>query len=120
MKMKVFFCLLGVLIAASQASADIYFKEYKEAKAANGQRWDAIKFYLLGVGSAYGYANAKLHDEHQPIFFCVPGNLVLERENYVDIIDQEFARRNRGTMDDNVAVDVVLLFGLVKTFPCKP
>jgi hypothetical protein len=118
MKVTALWCLLGIL-AASTANAEISYKSYKAAKAGGGVQWNFMRIYFNGAGNAYGYSNARLQVENKPPFYCVPPALALTAENYIDILETEIANW-KPPLKDDALLDPMLLFGLIRTFPCKP
>jgi|TARA_B100000315_G_scaffold118294_1_gene108420 hypothetical protein len=55
-------------------------------------------------------------------FFCPPDHLALNANNYVEILEREIQRqRESGNLneDASVGVELILFFGLVRTFPCS-
>lgn len=117
MKTRPLLCLLGALIAASTAHAQITYKSYKAAKATGGAQWNLMKAYFQGAGYAYGYSNVTLEAQKKPPFYCPPLDLALGPENFIDILEQQIGRMK--PLKDDSEIDVILLFGLVHTFPCK-
>lgn len=118
MKATALACLIGMSLMAANAHADITYKMYRLAKSEGGQHWDAIKFYYLGAGNAFLYANIKVRDDKMPAWFCIPEKFIIDRQNFVDMLDQQIAKR-KATLTDDSPLDALLLFGLLETFPCK-
>jgi hypothetical protein len=119
MKITVLGLLAGIVFLGSTAHADINYKSYRATKAEAGMRWTLTKVYLNGLGDAYKFSNIKLRADHKPPFYCPPPTLVIEVENLVDILDREFARISDSKDKDDAPVSMVLLVGLMNTFPCK-
>jgi hypothetical protein len=96
------------------------------------------KAYILGVGNAMQFANLAMyaHVEHDlqlppgqhalTKLFCPPAKLILELDNYISILNEEIKRRLAQAGGDSseikkvmqTPIEVLLLFGLEKTFPC--
>jgi hypothetical protein len=76
-----------------------------------------VGIYLLGVGNAYIVANASAAVSNQPQLYCQPRTLTLNAQNYLDIFEKELAR-NQNEDALNYGDEMVLLFGLKRTFPC--
>ena len=77
-----------------------------------------FRLYVAGVGDGIAAANAELSFRKQKNIFCAPTQLVLTIENYANILDQEL-RDNPTIYTVEFPVEIVLLKGLIKTFPCK-
>jgi hypothetical protein len=121
MKMQSRLFVVGVLLLASPANAAYSLKMYNDARAAGGERWGAMRLYLLGANNAYGYANALLLQRHQPPLFCAPDNLNLKGDNVIDFLDDAIrAITQMKRMSDDTIIDGTLLQGLMAAFPCKP
>ena len=106
----------GVACGIWISSVFCYLKAYKQTKARGGNDWTLLNAYFMGVGSGYGYANIELRAKNESPFFCVPKNLALDAQNYIDILDAEI---ERGKFTDDITADYILLVGLRFTFPCK-
>jgi hypothetical protein len=116
MKLLPLLGLLGVLMT-STANAEVTLKSFKATRAAGGHQWDLMRIYLSGVSNGLGYANVELISQHKPPIFCQPGNLKINMENLLDIIDQTVARANP-PLGDDAWVEGLILLGLEHTFPC--
>lgn len=75
---------------------------------------EAVRTYVKGLGDAFGWANARLRQTGRPLF-CVPENLTITPEQYIEIIRQEVLR---GPDFRTMYAGVVLMGGLERTFPC--
>jgi hypothetical protein len=73
------------------------------------------KMYIYGVASGYEWSNAFLKAEGKPPFFCVPGKLALNPANYISIFEDQLNARKYEPQD---IAEVVLMFGLKRSFPC--
>lgn len=111
MKKLVLF-LIAISIAIPLQAGDVSMKVYLKTKETA-----QLKTYIDGLASGYMWANGTLTNRKQPLLYCQPGNLSLGIKNYIDIIDREFQDNKKGySLDDNV--ELILLIGLQKTFPC--
>jgi hypothetical protein len=97
MKIAALVGLVGSGFLAFPADADVYLKAYKQTKARGGNDWTLLNAYFMGVGSGYGYANTELRAKNESPFFCVPKNLALDAQNYIDILDAEIEEGNSRT-----------------------
>ena len=83
---------------------------------------DITKLYIFGVGEGFSWSCTVLEAEGKQLFFCQPDHLVLNANNYVEILEREIQRqRESGNLneDASVGVELILFFGLVRTFPCS-
>lgn len=105
-------CLITMIIAIP-SQAEVTMRDYDKVKES---KW--FKDYIYGVGVGYGWANAELEASGQPLLYCVPKNLALDVSNYIDILEREIRDSlNKNTL--NSSVELILLEGLQKTFPCS-
>ena len=85
----------------------------------------ALTTMIYGNGVGYSWANAELRSREQKPLYCPPGTLVMNAENYVQILRVELRGNGKGLaqIEDKVGqVDIAawaLLDGLIATFPCK-
>tara|TARA_B100001971_G_C17698343_1_gene290448 strand:- start:115 stop:366 length:252 start_codon:yes stop_codon:yes gene_type:complete len=59
-------------------------------------------------------------------FFCPPDHLALNANNYVEILEREIQRQREGGIfgeggisKEDASVELILFYGLVRTFPCS-
>jgi len=72
--------------------------------------------YITGVGSGYEWSNAFLGQKGKQPLFCVQNGLALNPKNYITIFEQELKEQNYAADE---FVEIVLMHGLQRTFPCK-
>lgn len=82
---------------------------------------DYIKTFITGVGYGFSWINTILISEGRPPLYCVPGNLVLNGDNYIRIIDDELVEdeKSNKSYSQSSPIELILFFGLERTFPCK-
>lgn len=80
-----------------------------------------MKTYVEGLGKGFVYANVVMKIETNQSLFCIPEKLVLERENFIRILDDEIKRYEVVSFDEaqKSPIEINLLSGLKNTFPCK-
>lgn len=104
-------CLITI-IAAIPSQAEVTMRDYDKVK---DSKW--FKDYIYGVGIGYKHANVELWFIGQPKLYCEPKKLVLGASNYIDILEREIQSSiNKYTL--KTPVELILLQGLKKTFPC--
>jgi len=105
-------CLI-TMITAIPSRAEVTMRDYDEVKES---KW--FKSYIYGVGVGYRCANADLVVRNHPMLYCSPKKLALDASNYIDILNREIQNSiNKYTI--NMPVELILLEGLQKTFPCS-
>jgi len=74
--------------------------------------------YIDGVVMGLGLANTYMDSRGQRPLYCRPK--ALTPENYLDILRQHI-EKNRSCVEVHpfIGVEMLLLEGLVETFPCK-
>lgn len=105
--------LIVCIASISPAYSEISVKAYEGAKDSQ-----SFKLYLSGVERGYSWANTALDLRGQAKLYCVPTKLSLTFENYANILAKELAD-NPEIYALNTPVELILLNGLIKTFPCK-
>lgn len=92
------------------------------------QKWESLQVadprtaevYLFGVGEAYGWTNVMLESRGDQALFCTPRKLRLLSINYVQIANDEITqRRVAHQLPANYTVELALLNGLQRVFPCQ-
>jgi hypothetical protein len=87
----------------------------------------SMEVYVRGLGDRISWAQALVAKRLYGPLYCVPNNLALGTENYVDIlnrqISQELTRAGQSGVPSSFVeqeyISVVLLRGLLDTFPCR-
>lgn len=108
-----FSIIFFIAVISKPAIAGIPLKNYEKIK-----KLPDFKTYINGIGAGYEYMNLYLVANKMPPIFCVPDNLTLKEDNYVDILEKAIEQNHEQT-SPNVKIELILLQGLIKTFPCK-
>ena len=115
MRKLTLFLLLMMLItwfAVTPLRAEVFLRAFDKWKSD-----ETFKLYIEGVGIGYGWANTSLEHRKQSKLYCQPANLALDASNYIDIITREI-QANKNIYTPDTPVELILLIGLEKTFPC--
>jgi len=105
--------LLGFIQLFSPcANADFTLKEYKSMK-----QTDMFREYITGVGRGIYWANLHLQQTGESPFYCQPLKLSLSGENYLNILDR-YVEQNKDKVKPGTFIELLLLEGLIDTFPC--
>jgi hypothetical protein len=115
MKKRMALCFIALCTLSIRADA-LSVKEYRTYKRAGGHRWQEIKLYIDGVGEGFSWASVQLATLRRSPFFCPPENLLLRTDNYMDAIESDLAA---DVWQGDEPIELVLLQGLQKTFPCN-
>jgi hypothetical protein len=91
----------------------VVLKDYAAAKSSEG-----FKQYLTGVGAGFQQANAELQLRRMKKLYCPPPNAELQFEAYTDMLEKE-VKDNPAFYSLETPVESALLFGLMKTYPCR-
>lgn len=113
MRLKAAFAGALTLCVAIPASATLYVSDYEELKVKEPA---PTRLYVSGVGEGIFWANTLLGRVDTPMY-CQPERLGLGPANYMDILEKQLERREHKTKD--VPIEMVLLEGLMETFPCS-
>lgn len=115
-----FSVLLSLLFSNSANAVDV--KKYEELKRTPLSR-EVLKNFIDGVGYGYSWSNTFLELRGDKKLYCEPQKILLNAENYIDIIDRQIAvlkKRNfqlQAIME--TPVELLLYIGLVDSFPCS-
>ena len=113
--MKNLLALLLLIAVGSPAHAS-YVSTYQEMRSLSTEVADT---YIRGIGEGIMSGNA-LAAQRGAGFYCQPKNLVLDPSNYHQILmDQVQDMNSRNTPLEDVPVSLILLLGLIRTFPCS-
>ena len=113
MKTTILLCVILFLFNGTVWA--ISLGKYKEIKRNNDQElleYTSIKVDGIGVGLSW--ANSII--EGNPLY-CAPNSLSLNRNNYMQILDDEIERGD-ALYDEDTPIGLVLYMGLANTFPC--
>jgi hypothetical protein len=105
--------LVVVVATMAPAHAGVALKDYVAAKNAEGFRQ-----YLDGIGAGFRQANAELQLRRMKKLFCEPPNAVLQYDTYTSVLERE-VKENEAFYTVETPVETPLLFGLMKTYPCR-
>jgi hypothetical protein len=112
---KPFLVGLVILILVSPVGADVTVKLYMQ-----GKNSELLKNYIAGVGTGLSWANIYSFKEFQKGLYCPPKKLALNTDNYRDILHGEIEYlKKHGTLDDDTFIEMLLIQGLIRTFPCN-
>ncbi|MEN6509790.1 MAG: hypothetical protein ABFD63_13580 [Smithella sp.] len=117
---KIKFMFITILLATiflfsavSTALTEVNFKEYKATRNTK-----EFRLYLKGVGEGLEWANEELAARGSKALYCKPQKEVVDLEQYSEILNREVTENARELIDD-MPVGLILLNGLIKSFPCK-
>jgi len=111
MKKKIIYLLLSLFIATN-SMADVDLKFYKSLTATQKEE---LTDYIAGVGKGIFWAQIIVNQKYGTKLYCVPSNLALNGDNYIQILNDEISKYNYG---DDAPIELILVFGLQHTFPC--
>jgi len=93
------------------------FKDYVQFNSVDRE---SLNIYINGVGTGFSWANAMLNEPGSPKLYCQPPNLSLGTNNYVAILESQIIElKKAGILKEDTPIELILLLGLKKTFPCK-
>jgi len=105
--------LLTLLVVLSRSAvAEIPLSAYPEVKNSEN-----FKIYIVGVGIGLSWANTRLRGRQQPQLYCAPKQSALGADDYLNILQEEI-ERGPVTIPE-APVELYLMNGLIRTFPCK-
>ena len=94
------------------------YEVLRKAPRASDEYW-GLSQYITGIGEGYGWANAQLQQEKQPLLFCAPKSFAMNSENYLQILDEAIAKHRESWQQIKVPIGGILLFALRLKLPCE-
>jgi hypothetical protein len=114
-------CLFALI--AAQANANMTVKDYKVRMASKDTAKVAVtKVYVQGLAEGIFWVNAFIEKKGKEPLYCQPEKLVLDKENYVEILDEQIKTLSKGLPEkewEELEIGLLLFHGLQDTFPCK-
>jgi hypothetical protein len=104
---------MACFIAGGTAHAAVPLKNYLGAKNTEGFRQ-----HLMGVAAGFAQANAELQLRRMRKLYCEPPNAAMQFDALSAIVEKE-VQENAAFYTVESSVESALLFGLMKTHPCK-
>jgi hypothetical protein len=95
-------------------AATILLRDYKAPKSAEFEEFNEL--YLSGLKEGLLTSNAKLAADGIPKMFCLPPNKEVTAKEADEIIVHQ---ANTVPDADNYPISILLLAGLIDTFPCE-
>jgi hypothetical protein len=101
------------LFVSSQTWSQIQVKDYPDAKSSN---W--FKTYIRGVG--VGIRLASIPRGHPLAMYCPPSTFTPDADEYIAILDRQILDESRKPdgLRDETTIELLLLRGLFRTYPC--
>jgi hypothetical protein len=82
------------------------------------QKSQYVDFYIFGVEEGIAWANSMNQSKNITNLYCVPKYLALNIDNYKRVIEDGL-EKYPSVYKDDIDVEVVLLRGLMRNFPCN-
>jgi hypothetical protein len=109
----VIFVLIIIVSGVSPAYSDVRFKDYEKLK--NTQEF---KLFISGVAEGVGLSNMILDTQGNKKIYCQPSNVTMSADNLLGILQREIDE-NAKLFNSDTLLGLILIRGLVKTYPCK-
>ena len=109
----VIFALIIIISGVSLAYSDVRFKDYEKIK--NTQEF---KLFIAGIAEGVGLSNMILEKQGNKKIFCQPSNVTMSAANILNILQRE-KDENAKLFKSDTLLGLILIRGLVKTYPCK-
>jgi len=112
---RVFFVSI-ILITLPNLANSLQVDKYLDAKTNQPVLHRNFLRYINGVGEGYGWSNTMLKMNEKTRLFCVPSNLALHENDYVQILENQI--KTMHGLEGDWPVEMILLQGLMEKFPC--
>ena len=99
--------------ASSHTWSQIHVKDYPDAKSS-----DWFKIYIRGVG--VGIRLATIPPIHPLAMYCPPRTFTPDADEYIAILDRQILDESGkpGGLKDDTTIELLLLRGLFRKYPC--
>lgn len=112
-----------LLLAVSAVKAEVLVSQYRQQmKPDNKVLVLVTRQYVKGLGEGIEWVNTLLKGTSSRPLYCLP-EIALTDENFLQILDSAIAKMSKTYSSKAVEespIGLVLLTGLVETFPCPP
>ena len=114
-----FICITMILVLiiiisfVSPACSEVTFKDYETVKNTK-----EFRLYLGGIGEGIAWSNMVLDLRQSKKIFCQPSKSSINVENLLDILKKEIDENGK-TFKGDTPLGLILIRGLVSTYPCK-
>jgi hypothetical protein len=115
MKRLIIATVAAISLASIANSATMVFKKYRDEQRAEFRAYDRV--YLDGVREGIIAYDTFIRSGRTPPFMCMPGQTALTLEQADGILMRE-AQQHANIYTDNTPISVLLMYGLIETFPC--
>lgn len=115
--LKMIIILFIIFAGVNSVLAEVTFNEYQAIKDKT-----YFKAYLNGVGRGLHWAiiGNEIYLKSDKSLYCLPNNLTLTAENYINILEQEIKTKQKTeTIPPDTFIELLLMNGLMRTFPCN-
>jgi hypothetical protein len=123
MKRTLLALLLCTVLRAEDPTTGLTVREYRKIMASNNEaRKVPIEIFIRGLGEGMQWGAYMATRKPGAVeLYCLPDKLHLTPQNFMNIIDNEIRedQKKNPTLLDEQPVALILLFGLMETFPCK-
>ncbi len=113
MKRVALIALMSIALV-STARAELTIDDYERSKDES-----QTVAYVIGIGTAYSWANISLlHDMQRPLY-CPPLHLAINGGNYLALMNEAVSAAKARKVPPDVTIALLLLEQLKFTFPCR-
>ena len=107
-----------LLLCSAGAYADFTLGEYATARRAPGGSRD-LGIYIAGSAHALQGMNGVMKHQGQRQLYCEPANLVLNPNNYQEVMENYLTRNPQVASNPSYSVALVMLIAMMDAFPCR-
>jgi len=114
--MKIILIVFLMFALSLPLKAEMFLKDYEKLPLSEQEN---IKIYIYGVGIGISWANVKLKGPQK--LYCDPQHLVMNDDNFLSILEREilYQKKVSPLAYKEFPIEMYLLQGLIRTFPCK-
>lgn len=120
--------LLLALLVGSVPATSWTVKQYESLKVSTNETDKLnLNLFIAGVAEGFQFSNLKLDSIGTSQFYCQPESLIVDDERLKHIIDRQIEIHRKMSHEysgnlpklDEWPVGMLMLEGLIETFPCK-
>ena len=112
--------LFLIVMVYPQPSFPMDITMYKELRAVDlkAQYGSPLRVYLKGLADGIEWTQAYLQVEGKARLLCMPDNIALNVENYIQFIDEALAAPRSNPLKPDLPIAMVLIKSLQSKMPC--
>ncbi len=112
--------LVGMTIFFATTASAMEVSQYRKLRTAESRTDSAgiLRIYIRGLQDGIEWSNAFLTQDGRTKIYCLPRNLSLNTDNYMQFIDEAVDQKRNPEIKGTEQIELHLLLQLQQKFPC--